>query len=200
MGKQIEVLFLESKKGEFFVGDRRFVAYGYARNFLFPNRYAVPVTADVDVYLKKVQQKITVQKEELKKEADVLHKELNGKQVTVIAAANDGKLYGSVHINDIITELKASLDITLDRSDVKGYIPVKVVGVHTVQVRVHEDVHTSFEVYVKAADSDENETPEIISQTTEETADTPDSDNSSEASADDASEVVAEEAVAVDAG
>ena len=36
------------------IGDLVNVKNGYARNFLFPNRYAVPVTADVDVYLKKV--------------------------------------------------------------------------------------------------------------------------------------------------
>ena len=60
MSKEIEVIFYETKKGQFIVGQQKKVKAGYARNYLFRYDFAVPVSEGFKQELDRLKKKATL--------------------------------------------------------------------------------------------------------------------------------------------
>jgi len=129
-------------------GDTVMVADGYARNFLFPKRLAVPATPGnlrrVESLRKKREATLALQHEDAKTTAARLVKQ----SYTITAAAGeDGKLYGSVTSADISEALKKE-GIDVDRRKIILEHAIHELGVYDVDVKLHPEVVTKVKIWV----------------------------------------------------
>ena len=125
------------------------VSDGYARNFLFPKKLAVPADASAvnDVKNKEAakQHKLDVEKQEAQAVAEKL------KSITVkfeYAAGPDKKLYGSVTSKEIAEALKKEHNIEIDKRKISLSQPIKSFGTFEAEVRLFTDVSGTIHVEV----------------------------------------------------
>lgn len=147
----MEVILLEKvhKLGD--LGDKVRVRAGYGRNFLIPQKRAVPATQE-NV------EKFESQRAELEKvQSDVVSasqsraEAMEGLVVSVEAkAGTEGKLYGSIGTAEIAAAISATGN-ELEKREVRlpdG--PLREVGEHSVTVHLHADVETTVTVQIVA--------------------------------------------------
>ena len=58
----------------------------------------------------------------------------------ISAKAHDGKLFGSVSVNDVVDAVKKQTGVDLDRRKVILPENIKTTGTHEVPVKLHSDV------------------------------------------------------------
>ena len=150
----MEVILLEKIHRLGNLGDKVSVRPGYGRNFLIPNRKAVPATAENIA-------KFEEQRAELERvQADALGRanaraaQLNEMAVTIAAKAGaEGKLFGSVGTGDIAEALVA-LGAECEKREVRlpdG--PLREVGEYEVEIHLHPDVNATVKVTVVNEDA-----------------------------------------------
>ncbi len=67
--------------------------------------------------------------------------QLVGSRVVIAAKAGDeGQLYGSVGISDVVEGIKRFTGIELTRSQVELREPIKAIGLHEIHIRAHPEV------------------------------------------------------------
>tara|TARA_B100001142_G_C14023364_1_gene535228 strand:- start:62 stop:565 length:504 start_codon:yes stop_codon:yes gene_type:complete len=151
MSKEVEVIFKEEKKGQFKIGQRKKVKLGYAINYLLPQKLAVLVSSENMTYIEKIKDQAKVHEETLKKKAEAVKTEIDGKTIVFKHKVHDEvKLYGSVSSADIAKELNAVFKVEVDRYDIRLAIPIKVIGEYTVGVNIHAEVNIAIKVDVQA--------------------------------------------------
>jgi large subunit ribosomal protein L9 len=127
------------------------VSAGYARNYLFPRRIAVPATpAEVAALEKRnaEKEKVLAAKRE---EFEALAQKLSSLEVTISADAGEGgKLFGSVTPQDIADEVQRSSQIDVDKKKIELGDPIKVVGEYSVPIKIFKDISASLKVKVVA--------------------------------------------------
>lgn len=130
-------------------GDIVTVARGHARNYLIPKGLAVEATpgnlrqfeAEKDAFFKK----LAARKEELEK----LSGELSAVTLTFTRkVGEDEKLFGSVTVHDIEDGLKGKGFDKVERKSILMAEPIKQLGVHTVEIKLHPEVTASISVEV----------------------------------------------------
>jgi large subunit ribosomal protein L9 len=117
------------------------VADGYGRNFLLPKNLAMKATAgalrDADAIRKSHEE--TLRK--VFEEAEATAQGLVGTRVVIAAQAGDeGKLFGSISSTDVVDGVMKFTGVQLDRSTVHITSPIKSIGLHEVQVKLHPEV------------------------------------------------------------
>jgi len=127
------------------------VAAGYARNFLFPQRLAVPVTSANKRQIEALKQKRAEREAHEFNHMTDLAKALQ-KLVCVVKVktGEDGKLFGSVTSGTIADELKHQFDITLDKKKIHLEHAIRVVGEFEVQLNLHAEVKGTLKVRVES--------------------------------------------------
>src|SRR5450755_660767 len=127
------------------------VAAGYARNFLFPQGFAIPLTGANKRRIEVLKQR---RGEREAHEFNTMTELAKGvaKLICVIKvkAGDDGKMFGSVTAGMIADELKHQFDITLDRKKIHLEHPVKTLGEHEVELRLHAEVKSTLKVRVES--------------------------------------------------
>ena len=122
-------------------GDVVDVADGYARNFLLPRQKAIKANDGALAQAEAIREARIEAERRAKEEAENIATQLVGSRVVLAAQAGDeGQLYGSVGVSDVVEGIKRFTGIELDRSQVHIAEPIKAIGLHEVQVRVHADV------------------------------------------------------------
>jgi large subunit ribosomal protein L9 len=124
------------------------VASGYARNFLLPNKIAVPAT-DANRKIVEQERQAHVRKEAKQKgEAEDLAKLVNGVSLTIVQKAGENdQLFGSVTPKDI-AEALAAQNFEIDRRKIHLDDPIKQLGDYKVAVRLHKDVIAEIALHV----------------------------------------------------
>jgi large subunit ribosomal protein L9 len=124
------------------------VAPGYARNFLLPNKIAVPAT-DANRKIVEQERQAHLRKEaKLKGEAEELAKLMTGVSVTIAQKAGENdQLFGSVTVKDVADALAAQR-FEIDRRKIQLEEPIKQLGEFKVPVRLHKDVAVEVTVNV----------------------------------------------------
>src|SRR6266567_5791946 len=118
------------------------VAAGYARNFLLPKRLAVPATEGNKKIVEQERQSHLRKETKLKGEAEDLSKILGGVNVTIAQKAGENdQLFGSVTSKDVAEALEKQ-NFTIDRRKILMEEPIKQLGEHKINVRLHKDVTT----------------------------------------------------------
>lgn len=125
------------------------VSDGYARNFLFPKKLAIPADSKAINEIKNKesskQHKIDVEIQQAKDLAKRLE------DITVVfeyAAGPDKKLYGSVTAKDISEELKKKFAIEIDKRKITLSEPIKSFGNFKADVKLHTEVAGKINVFV----------------------------------------------------
>lgn len=136
----MQVILLERVGRLGAMGETVKVKDGYARNFLLPNQKALRATAANKAKF-ETQRAVLEAKNAATKELAVNEaKQLEGKVFVVIRQAGEsGQLYGSVTARDI-GDAAAAQGATVDKNHIHIQKPIKVVGLHEVQVTLHPEV------------------------------------------------------------
>jgi large subunit ribosomal protein L9 len=136
----MQVILLERVGRLGAMGETVKVKDGYARNFLLPNQKALRATAANKAKF-ETQRAVLEAKNAATKELAVNEaKQLEGKVFVVIRQAGEsGQLYGSVTARDI-GDAAAAQGATVDKNHIHIQKPIKIVGLHEVQVTLHPEV------------------------------------------------------------
>jgi len=127
------------------------VAAGYARNYLFPQRLAIPVTAANKRRIEALMQRRAERESHELNTMTELSKSLS-KLVCVVTVktGEDGKMFGAVTNGMIADQLKTQFDVSLDKRKIHFDHPIRALGEHEVQLRLHQDVNTTLKVRVES--------------------------------------------------
>ncbi len=127
------------------------VAAGYARNYLFPQRLAIPVSNANKRHLESLKQKRAERESHEYNAMTELSKSVS-KLVCVIKVktGEDGKLFGTVTSGMIADELKHQFDITLDKKKIHLEAPIRSLGEQEVALHLHHDVKGTLKVRVES--------------------------------------------------
>jgi large subunit ribosomal protein L9 len=147
----VEVILLESIQSLGRKGEVVKVRNGFGRNYLIPQRKAMPVNADTLHRLKTLKRKFEIEEAQLVSELREVADRLEGVELNVVAKATpEGHLFGSVTPQMLAIELESAHGHKfLDRAIRLGE-PIKSVGKYTVAVRLHPDVEAQVTLVVDA--------------------------------------------------
>ena len=127
------------------------VAAGYARNYLLPNRLAVPVTQANKRQMEALKQR---RAEREAHEFNTMSELAKGvtKLICVIKVktGEDGKMFGTVTSGMIADELKHQFDITLDKRKIHLAHPIRTLGEQEVELRLHHEVNAMLKLRVES--------------------------------------------------
>ena len=122
-------------------GDVVEVAEGYARNFLLPRKKAIKANEGALAQAESIREARIEAERRAKEEAENIATQLVGSRVVLAAQAGDeGQLYGSVGATDVVEGIRRFTGIELDRHQIEIASPIKAIGLHEIQIKVHPDV------------------------------------------------------------
>src|SRR5262249_5693293 len=127
------------------------VAAGYARNYLFPQGLAIPVTQANKRRLEALKQR---RAERDAHEFNTMSELANGvgKLICIITVkpGEVGKMFGSVTAGMTADELKHQFDISLDKRKIHLDRPIRTLCDHDVDLRLHHEVNATLKIRVES--------------------------------------------------
>ena len=124
-------------------------ADGYARNFLFPKKLAVPADSGNMNNLKAKNESIAYRKGDDLKEAKEIAEKMKSITVKIeVKAGENGRLFGAVTAKEIAEALKRDFNIIVDKKKVLLSESIKVAGVSKVDIKLNEGVMAKVTVMV----------------------------------------------------
>jgi len=125
------------------------VSDGYARNFLFPQKKAVPADAKATNELRTKEEAKQFKISEDRKAASALAARIEGIEIEIaMGHGADGRLYGSVTTKDIAEALKKRLSVEIDKRKIQLKENIKAYGKYTVELKILADIGAKCVVYV----------------------------------------------------
>jgi large subunit ribosomal protein L9 len=125
------------------------VSDGFARNYLFPKKWAMEAT---DSVVKEIERKQSqMQKRELQRMEEALAraKELRNKVIRISAKCGSaGRLYGSITAQEIADAIQEQYGIQIDKRKIELKEPIRQLGDVSVSVWVYSGVTTEMTVTV----------------------------------------------------
>lgn len=128
------------------------VAAGYARNYLFPQGLAIPLTGANKRRLEVLKQR------RAEREAHELNTMTElGKSISklicliTVKTGEDGKMFGTVTSGMIADQLKTQFEISLDKRKIHLEQPIRSLGDHEIELRLHADVTSTLKVRVESS-------------------------------------------------
>ena len=144
----MDVILLErvAKLGQ--MGEVVSVKPGYARNYLLLQGKALTASKENIAKFDEQKAQLEARNLETKKEAESLGARLDGEIFVVIRSASDGgNLYGSVTPRDV-AQVATDNGYTVERKQVIIPMPIKELGLHTVNVTLHPEVEVEITLNV----------------------------------------------------
>ena len=143
-----KVVVLEKFKKNLIIGSVVSVKNGFARNYLIPNGKAKIATNQNIEDIKKLKSSLLKKDDEIKSDASEIASKINGlKLIKEIAAKDNGELYGSLSISDIINYLTEK-NVTIQKKSVKLGNKIKTTGEHSVEIDLHPDINCSLDIEI----------------------------------------------------
>lgn len=143
---QIVLLERIAKLGQ--MGDVVSVKDGYARNYLLPQGKALRANKANLERFEQDRAQLEARNLERKADAEAVDGKLNGESFVVIRQSGDtGQLYGSVTTRDI-SELLSQNGFETARNQIILAEPIKILGLHDVNVVLHPEVTSTVTVNV----------------------------------------------------
>lgn len=131
--------------------DQVTVAAGYARNFLLPQGLAIPVTAANRRRLDALKQKRAERETHELNTMTELARHLSKLTLAIpVKTGEDGKMFGAVTAGNIADELKRQFDVALDKKKIHLAGPIRALGEHDVELRLHTDVTSHLKLRVES--------------------------------------------------
>ena len=128
------------------------VAAGYARNYLFPQGLAIPLTSANKRQIEALQKRRVDREAKELNTMTELASTLNKLTLVLhVKTGEDGKMFGSVTAGTIVDELRHQYDAQLDKRKVHLAHPIKTLGEHEVPLHLHHDVNCTLKVRVESS-------------------------------------------------
>jgi large subunit ribosomal protein L9 len=133
-------------------GDLVEVADGFARNYLVPKGFAVAATPGIEAQATSMRRSRDLKDAADRASAEEIAKTLVPAIITITSrASGEGKLFGSVSVNDLVEAVAVQTPVELERRPILLEEPLKTVGTHSVPVKLHSDVQFQITVEVVAS-------------------------------------------------
>jgi large subunit ribosomal protein L9 len=127
------------------------VAAGYARNYLYPQGLAVPLTATNKRRLEVLRQRRAERESKELTTMTELGQALSKLTLVIsVKTGDDGKLFGSVTAGTISDELRHQFEATVDKRKIHLPHAIKNVGDHEVELRLHPQVQITLKVKLQS--------------------------------------------------
>src|SRR5205809_2811255 len=128
------------------------VAAGYARNYLFPQGLAIPLTAANKRRLEALRHRRAEREAHEFNTLSELAKSLSRMTLVLTAkTGEDGKMFGSITPGAIADELKHQFEIAIDKKKIHLEHPLRAIGEHEVELRLNPEVTTTLKVRINSA-------------------------------------------------
>jgi large subunit ribosomal protein L9 len=143
-----KVVVIEKFKKNWDIGSVVSVKDGYARNYLIPNGKAKIATKKNIEDIKLNEQNLIIKDSENKSNAETTAQSINSLKFTKeIAAKDNGELYGSLSISDIVTFLNDN-NISIQKKSIKLGNKIKTIGEYSVEIDLHPEVDCSLNIEI----------------------------------------------------
>lgn len=144
----MKVILTDEIRGLGTRGDVVTVKDGYARNYLIPKNLAREATTGNLKSIEQERKKWALLAQQEKDVAQKAASSVQGVKVTIAKRVGEhGNLFGSVTANDIADALVAK-GIEVDKRRIELAHPIKTLGTHDVDVRLHREVSAHIQVEV----------------------------------------------------
>lgn len=147
----MEVILLESvqKLGE--LGDKVTVKSGYGRNFLIPQKKAVPATAENLQQFEERRADLEAVAGDKLSIAKNRAKKVDELSITITTkAGEEGKLFGSITVRDVAEACEAA-GVKLEKSEVRlPEGPIRELGEFEINIHLHPEVDAVLKLAVVA--------------------------------------------------
>jgi large subunit ribosomal protein L9 len=144
----MEVILLDSVLKLGTRGQTVKVKSGFARNYLFPRRLALPATDGNKKVFQENERHLIKRDIEVASAARARAAKLGELSVSItVQVGEEDKMYGSVTSLDIVRKL-AEQGHEVDRHEIMLDEPIKALGEYTVDLRLHRDVTMPVKVQV----------------------------------------------------
>ncbi len=141
-------------------GDKVSVRAGYARNFLFPRKLAIPATRSNERQVEALQKRRAEREakevghaRELAEKIEAMH------PAFAVKTGEGGKMFGAITAGDLHEKLREN-GIEVDKKKVSLYNPVKSLGGHSTRIRLHPEVSVDLKFEVVSENPIEEEASE----------------------------------------
>jgi large subunit ribosomal protein L9 len=127
------------------------VADGYARNFLFPRKWAVEASSSA---VKEVERRNEIEKQKeltRRQEAENTANLLKNKIIEIKAKGGEkGRLYGSVTTQEIADALNLQHGVEIDKRKIELTDPIRTAGDSTIAISLYQGIKVQLLVRVTA--------------------------------------------------
>ena len=143
-----DILLLNPVEGLGGEGEQVRVRRGYARNYLFPRNIGIPVNRANKKQIEALQKARVARETKELEQAQGVAGQLEGKTVALaVKTGEGGKMFGSVTAQNIVERL-AEDGIVIDKKKLNLTQPIKDLGKHEVQVKLHSELKATLTVEV----------------------------------------------------
>ena len=149
----MKVILRSNVEGGGNTGDVVEVANGYAQNFLMPKGLAMRATEGAVSQAADMKRSRDLQDLKQREVAEEAAQRLEAVAISIQArVGQDDQLYGSVTTSDIAEAVQAQTGIELDRRNMSLEEPIRQVGTHQVEMRLHPEVRAQLTVEVASVE------------------------------------------------
>ena len=143
-----KVVVLEKLKKNWEIGSVVSVKDGYARNYLIPNGKAKFATKKNIDDIKLIEEELLKKDDENKSLLQDTANKINDLRLTKeIAAKENGELYGSLSVSDIVNFLTEN-GISVEKKTIKLGNKIKTTGEYPVEIDLHPEVNCSLNIEI----------------------------------------------------
>ncbi len=148
----MQIVLLEKVENLGDIGEQVNVRPGYARNFLIPQRKALPLTPANVRKIEERRAELEAEATRQLEDAKARHEKLNGQVLVIQAKAGpEGRLFGSIGPQDVVEQIQAVLGIQLERRHVRmPNGPVRELGDEQLTIHLHTDVEATLTLRVES--------------------------------------------------
>jgi large subunit ribosomal protein L9 len=144
----MEVILLDEVPSLGQRGDTVRVKPGFARNYLFPRKLALPASESNQRVFKEEERVLAKRDEHAMSAAQSIAQKLADVSCTIpVQVGEEDRLYGSVTANDVAKVLKDQ-GFDVDKKQVLLDDPIKQLGVYTIEVKLHREIAAPIKVWV----------------------------------------------------
>jgi len=150
----MEVILLERIARLGTIGETVKVKNGYARNYLIPMKKALRASETNKKVFEERRHIIEEQNAKSKTAAEAVAEKINGVNLVLIRqASQEGKLYGSIGVRDIVEALKEA-GHEVQKSQVVMAGAIKTTGQHSVRINLHAEVTANVTVDIQKLEAE----------------------------------------------
>jgi large subunit ribosomal protein L9 len=150
----MELILLENVRNLGSLGKKVKVKPGYARNYLLPKKKAVLANNENLKYFEERKDDLHQQERERIQNLEKRAASLNGMQIEIAAlVSEEGKLYGSVGVNDIADAIIAAGGNVSKHEVLLSHGPIRELGIYEIQLGLnHGEMRAAIALNIVAKD------------------------------------------------